>query len=110
MGASYRLTRSKASGILPRTTEGPRESGPSVLVWVVHVAAGHRDAERSQAVLDAHLFGDNYRFADHTHDSRGLAPRSFALFLDAANEAAISRLYGVIHFRAAIDNGVARAA
>jgi hypothetical protein len=28
--------------------------------------------------------------------------------MDAAEEAAISRLYGGIHFRAAIDNGVAQ--
>jgi hypothetical protein len=43
---------------------------------------------------------------DHTHDDRGLPALSFDSFLDAAREAAISRLYGGIHFRAAIDNGV----
>jgi hypothetical protein len=52
------------------------------------------------------MFGQNYRFMDHTHDNRGLSPRSFDTFLEAAEEAAISRLYGGIHFRAAIDNGV----
>jgi hypothetical protein len=52
------------------------------------------------------LFGDGYAFTDHTHDARGLAPRSFGSFYEAADEAAISRLYGGIHFRAAIDNGV----
>jgi PAP2 superfamily len=52
------------------------------------------------------LFGKRYRFVDHTHDDRGLPARSFESFLDAAREAAISRLYGGIHFRAAIDNGV----
>jgi membrane-associated phospholipid phosphatase len=52
------------------------------------------------------LYGQNYGFVDHTHDNRGLSPRSFDSFLDAAEEAAISRLYGGIHFRAAIDNGV----
>jgi membrane-associated phospholipid phosphatase len=52
------------------------------------------------------LFGDSYAFTDHTHDDRGLAPRSFPSFLQAAREAAISRLYGGIHFRAAIDNGL----
>jgi hypothetical protein len=54
------------------------------------------------------LFGDDYAFVDHTHDGRGLAPRSFASFVDAAQEAAISRLYGGIHFRAAIDNGLSQ--
>jgi hypothetical protein len=52
------------------------------------------------------LFGEGYSFVDHTHDDRGLAPRSFGSFLEAAEEAAISRLYGGIHFRAAIVNGI----
>lgn len=52
------------------------------------------------------LFGDAYAFTDHTHAERGLAPRAFGSFLEAAHEAAISRLYGGIHYRAAIDNGV----
>lgn len=34
-----------------------------------------------------------------------IAPRTFHSFMNAANEAAISRLYGVIHFRDAIENG-----
>jgi hypothetical protein len=52
------------------------------------------------------LFGKRYALVDHTNDDRGLPARSFDSFLDAAREAAISRLYGGIHFRAAIDNGV----
>jgi len=52
------------------------------------------------------MFGEDYPFTDHTHDARGLASRSFASFNDAAEEAAISRLYGGIHYRAAIDKGV----
>ena len=52
------------------------------------------------------LFGDRYAFVDHTHDDRGLDPRFFGSFLEAADEAAISRLYGGIHFNAAIVNGV----
>jgi hypothetical protein len=35
-----------------------------------------------------------------------LAPRSFDSFEEAADEAAISRLYGGIHYRAAIELGV----
>jgi hypothetical protein len=54
------------------------------------------------------LFGDGYPFLDDTHRDRGLAPRSFRSLLEAADEAAISRLYGGIHFRAAIVNGVAQ--
>ena len=54
------------------------------------------------------LFGEGYAFVDRTHDDRGIAPRSFGSFFEAAEEAAISRLYGGIHFRAAIVNGVAQ--
>jgi PAP2 superfamily len=52
------------------------------------------------------LFGESYAFVDHTHDDRGFEPRTFGSFLEAAQEAAISRLYGGIHYRAAIENGV----
>jgi len=34
-----------------------------------------------------------------------LAPRKYNSFREAANEASISRLYGGIHFRDAIENG-----
>ena len=54
------------------------------------------------------LFGASYAFTDHSHDDRGLVPRGFGSFLEAAQEAAISRLYGGIHFRAAIENGLAQ--
>jgi hypothetical protein len=50
----------------------------------------------------------HYELVDHTHDERGLAPRRFGSFLEAADEAALSRLYGGIHFRAAIENGLAQ--
>ena len=49
-------------------------------------------------------------FTDHTHDGRGLAPRSFASFDEAAAEAANSRLYGGIHYRRAIEEGLRQGA
>ena len=52
------------------------------------------------------MFGDGLAFVDHTHDNRGLPARSFGSFFEAAEEAAISRLYGGIHYRAAIVNGI----
>jgi hypothetical protein len=45
-------------------------------------------------------------FTDHTHDVLGFAPRSYSSFFDMADEAAISRLYGGIHYRSAIDAGL----
>lgn len=47
-------------------------------------------------------------FTDETNIDLGFAPRTFSSFYEAADEAAISRLYGGIHFREAIDNGVAQ--
>jgi hypothetical protein len=52
------------------------------------------------------FFGENYAFEDETHAADGMAPRGFASFWDAAEEAGISRLYGGIHYRAAIDLGL----
>jgi PAP2 superfamily len=55
------------------------------------------------------LFGYDYSFVDHTHEARsdinGI-PRAYHSFDDAAAEAAISRLYGGIHFRDAIEEGL----
>jgi hypothetical protein len=56
-------------------------------------------------VLSA-LFGADYVFTDHTHDGLELEPRSYASFEAAAQEAAISRLYGGIHYRSAIEQGL----
>ena len=38
--------------------------------------------------------------------TRGLAPRNFPSFWAAADDAGISRMYGGIHFRAAIERGL----
>lgn len=45
-------------------------------------------------------------FIDTTESFQGFAPRSFADFFAAAGQAAISRLYGGIHYRPAIDRGL----
>ncbi|MDZ7613299.1 MAG: hypothetical protein U5K51_05985 [Flavobacteriaceae bacterium] len=52
------------------------------------------------------IFGDNFAFDDTTELSYGLPVRSFKSFNHAAEEAAISRMYGGIHYRAAIENGL----
>jgi len=68
--------------------------------------SGHSVQSGAAAEVLTELFGDGYAFVDRTHEARGLAPRSFGSFVEAADEAAISRLYGGIHFRAAIVNGI----
>jgi len=67
--------------------------------------SGHSVQSGAAARVLTNLFGDQ-AFTDHTHDARGLEPRSFSSFTEAAQEAAISRLYGGIHFRAAIERGL----
>ncbi len=59
----------------------------------------------SSEVLTA-IFGDNFAFDDTTELPYGLPMRSFKSFRLAAQEAAISRLYGSIHYRAAIKVGL----
>ena len=55
-------------------------------------------------VLTAYL-GEHCVFTDDTEVEFGLPTRHFDSFLQAAQEAAISRLYGGIHYRAAIEAG-----
>lgn len=59
----------------------------------------------SSEVLTAY-FGDNFEFIDSSEVYFGLPERKFQSFYSASAEAAISRLYGGIHFRDAIENGV----
>lgn len=61
----------------------------------------------ASAVLTA-IFGDGFAFDDATHEDEGLPVRSFASFAAAADEAAVSRLYGGIHYRFANENGLAQ--
>jgi hypothetical protein len=68
--------------------------------------SGHSVQSAAAFQVMADLFGDEQELVDHTHDARGLPPRTFTSFSRCADEAAISRLYGGIHFRPAIDVGL----
>lgn len=67
--------------------------------------SGHSTQSGAAAEVLTAMFG-HMPFNDHTHDAVPYATRSFSSFYDAANEAAISRLYGGIHFRSAIEDGL----
>lgn len=54
----------------------------------------------------ADVFGEDSAFTDRTHEDRGRPPRRFDSFDAAARGAAISRLYGGIHYRKAIECGL----
>jgi hypothetical protein len=66
--------------------------------------SGHSVQAGAAAEVLTALFGESYGFIDATHP--GYAPRSFSSFDDMAQEVAISRLYGGIHFRTAIEQGI----
>jgi membrane-associated phospholipid phosphatase len=68
--------------------------------------SGHSTQSAAAAVVLTDLFGENFAFEDATHAKDGLEPRHYASFWAAAEEAGISRLYGGIHFRAAIERGL----
>jgi hypothetical protein len=70
--------------------------------------SGHSVASAAAATVLTAFFGENFAFDDDTGNSDGLTARSFASFWDAANQAGISRLYGGIHYRAAIEHGLAQ--
>jgi len=68
--------------------------------------SGHSVISRAAAVTLTNLYGDNFSFLDTTEMEYGLPARSFNSFVQASEEAAISRLYGGIHYMMAIDEGV----
>jgi membrane-associated phospholipid phosphatase len=68
--------------------------------------SGHSVVSGAASVVLTQIFGDNFAFDDTTELAYGLPVRSFKSFAEAAEEASISRLYGGIHFRAALDNGL----
>lgn len=68
--------------------------------------SGHSVISRAAAVTLTDLFGENFAFTDTTEVEYGLPQRSYTSFLQAAEEAAISRLYGGIHYMMAIEEGV----
>lgn len=68
--------------------------------------SGHSVVSGAASVVLTHIFGDNFYFEDDTELQFGLPIRNFESFYAASSEAALSRLYGGIHYRAAIDNGL----
>lgn len=68
--------------------------------------SGHSVISSAAGEMLTAIFGDNFSFVDVVEVKYGLPERSFNSFRDAYAEAAISRLYGGIHYRPAIDDGV----
>ena len=70
--------------------------------------SGHSVISRASAVVLTKLYGDDFAFTDTTEVAFGLPIRKYDSFIHASEEAAISRLYGGIHYMMAIEEGVAQ--
>jgi len=68
--------------------------------------SGHSVISGAAAIALTDIFGDNFSFEDDTEVDYGLPIRNFTSFKAASREAANSRLYGGIHYRAAIEVGL----
>lgn len=68
--------------------------------------SGHSVISSSAATALTNLFGENVAFTDSTEIEFGLSVRNFNSFEQASQEAAVSRMYGGIHYKPACDNGV----
>jgi len=70
--------------------------------------SGHSVISRASAVILTDIYGKDFSFDDTSEMEFGLPMRSFNSFIEASEEAAISRLYGGIHYEMAITNGVSQ--
>lgn len=68
--------------------------------------SGHSVVSGAASVVLTAIFGNNFTFEDTTELQFGLPIRNYASFYDASREAALSRMYGGIHYRAAVDIGL----
>ena len=68
--------------------------------------SGHSVISTAAAITLTSLFGEAYAYTDDVEVKYGLPARKYKSFAAAADEAAISRLYGGIHYRPAIVHGV----
>lgn len=68
--------------------------------------SGHSVVSGAASTALTSIFGDDFSFEDDTETPYGLPIRKFNSFNEAADEAAISRMYGGIHYRAAVEVGV----
>lgn len=67
--------------------------------------SGHSTITRAAAEVLTKMFGENFAFED-TSDLKYIGmKRNFKSFIEAADEASISRVYGGIHYRFSVDEG-----
>jgi hypothetical protein len=89
-----------------RRTIDPDWEPPLITPPFPEYPSGHSTQSGAAATVLTARLGEGFAFEDATHVRDGIAPRAFPSFWAAAEEAGISRLYGGIHFRAAIERGL----
>lgn len=67
--------------------------------------SGHSCVSAAAATILTHIFGPDFDFTDASETQFDLPARSFTSFMEAAQEAGISRFYGGIHFLPSVDAG-----
>lgn len=67
--------------------------------------SGHSVISTASAEVLTYLFGERLDYRDNSEELFDITPRTFHSFREAAEEAAISRLYGGIHYRDGVVNG-----
>jgi hypothetical protein len=68
--------------------------------------SGHSVVSGAASEVLTTIFGDHFAFDDTTELPYGLGVRQFSSFRNAAQEAAISRFYGGIHYMSAVELGL----
>jgi hypothetical protein len=68
--------------------------------------SGHSIISSASAMILTKIFGDNTPFVDDTERAWGWPDRKYDNVKQAANEAALSRLYGGIHYREGMEVGI----
>ncbi len=69
-------------------------------------SSGHSSQSGAMSEIMESLYGTSYAFIDSTHGTNFGGPRSYNNFDEAAEEAAVSRLYGGIHFEFGNNTGL----
>lgn len=67
--------------------------------------SGHSTISNAAATVLTHKFGDNFAFEDTSEMEYIGMKRSFSSFMEAAQEASFSRVYGGIHYRNSVEAG-----
>jgi hypothetical protein len=67
---------------------------------------GHAALSASVAEVFTYVFGDNYTLTDDTYEDFGLGTRAYKSFDAMAEEAAMSKVYGGIHYKLSVDVGL----